>query len=44
MLVAGEQVIDDAGFLSVDGCGDGTDVVDICVHHCGVYVVSDQDG
>ena len=33
-----------ACFLSVDGCGDGADVVGIHVHLSVIYVVYNQDG
>ena len=33
-----------AGFLSIDGYGDGTYVISICVHFSGIYVVSNQNG
>ena len=33
-----------AGFLSIDGCGDGTFVIGVRVYLSGVNVVSDQDG
>ena len=33
-----------AGFLSIDGCGDGIYVVGIRVYFSGIYVVSNQDG
>ena len=33
-----------AGFLPVDGCGYGTDIICVQVYLGGVDVVSDQDG